>query len=174
MSVCVWFCCVLFLCGCVSLHSLLFFQVAPLALIPSSYSAAYIYAWVNRVNIGSDNGLSPNGRQAIIQTNAGLLYIGSLGTNFSEILFKIQDFSITKMHLKISSGGHFVQGGGGGGDELKSSIPSVNSGSSWRFIDHCVVRINSRRGPHYWCQVTVCTITKYNLPDHDISWSEFY
>ena len=36
--------------------------------------------------IGSDNGLSPNGRQAIIWTNAGLLLIGPLGTNLSEIL----------------------------------------------------------------------------------------
>ena len=29
--------------------------------------------------------------------------IGPLGTNFSEILSKIQNFSFTKMHLKISS-----------------------------------------------------------------------
>ena len=37
-------------------------------------------------NIGSDNGLSPGRRQAIIWTNAGILLIGTLGTNFSEIL----------------------------------------------------------------------------------------
>ena len=41
---------------------------------------------VNWVSIGSDNGLSPIQHQAIIQTNAGLLSIGPLGTNFSEIL----------------------------------------------------------------------------------------
>ena len=35
--------------------------------------------------IGSDNGLSPGRRQAIIWTNAGILLIGPLGTNFSEI-----------------------------------------------------------------------------------------
>ena len=35
--------------------------------------------------IGSDNGLSPERRQAIIWTNAGILLIGPLGTNFSEI-----------------------------------------------------------------------------------------
>ena len=60
--------------------------------------------------IGSDNGLSPAGRQAIIWTNAGILLIGPLGTNFSEILTGIQTFSFTKMHLKISSGNgvHFV------------------------------------------------------------------
>ena len=34
--------------------------------------------------IGSDNGLSPDRRQAIIWTNAGLLLIGPLGINFSE------------------------------------------------------------------------------------------
>ena len=43
---------------------------------------------MNRVSIGSDNGLSPIRRQAIIWTNAGLLSIGPQGTNFSEILFK--------------------------------------------------------------------------------------
>ena len=43
--------------------------------------------------IGSDNGLSPNRRQAIIWTNAGLLLIGPLGTNLSEILIEIVTFS---------------------------------------------------------------------------------
>ena len=52
---------------------------------------------------GSDNGLSPGRRQAIIWTNARLLLIGSLGTNFIEILIGIQTFSFKKMHLKISS-----------------------------------------------------------------------
>ena len=36
--------------------------------------------------ICSDNGLSPGRRQAIIWTNAGILLIGPLGTNFIEIL----------------------------------------------------------------------------------------
>ena len=35
--------------------------------------------------IGSDNGLSPGRRQAIIWTNAGILLIQPLGTNFNEI-----------------------------------------------------------------------------------------
>ena len=58
---------------------------------------------MNRVSIGSDNGLLPFRRQAIILTNAGFLSIGPFRTNFSGILIKIQDFSFTKMHLKISS-----------------------------------------------------------------------
>ena len=53
--------------------------------------------------IGSDNGLSPDCRQAIIWTNVGLLLIGPLGTNFSEILIKILTFSFKKMHLKVLS-----------------------------------------------------------------------
>ena len=53
--------------------------------------------------IGSDNGLSPGRRQAIIWTSAGILLIGPLGTNFSEILIGIQTFSFSKMHLKIAS-----------------------------------------------------------------------
>ena len=42
--------------------------------------------------IGSDNGLSPGRRQAIIWTIAGILLIGPLGTNFSKILIGIQTF----------------------------------------------------------------------------------
>ena len=53
--------------------------------------------------IGSDNGLSPEGRQAIIWTNAGILLIGPYGTNFSEISIKILTFSFTKMRLNVSS-----------------------------------------------------------------------
>ena len=53
--------------------------------------------------IGSDNGLSPSRRQAIIWTNAGILLIGTLGTNFSEILIKIRICSFKKMGLKMSS-----------------------------------------------------------------------
>ena len=48
----------------------------------------------NLIIIGSDNGLSPGRRQAIIWTNAGILLIGPLGTNFSEILIEILTFSL--------------------------------------------------------------------------------
>ena len=53
--------------------------------------------------IGSDNGLSPGRRQAIIWTNAGILLIEPLGTNFREILIEIQINSFKKMRLKMSS-----------------------------------------------------------------------
>ena len=54
-------------------------------------------------NIGSDNGLSPGRHQAIIWTNVGKVLIGPLGTNFGEILIRIETFSFRKKHLKISS-----------------------------------------------------------------------
>ena len=54
----------------------------------------------NWVSTGSDNGLMPVQRQAIIWTNADLLSIGPLGTKFSDILIKIQNFSLMKMCLK--------------------------------------------------------------------------
>ena len=54
--------------------------------------------------IGSDNGLAPGRRQAIIRTNAGISLIGPWGTNFSEILIEILTFSFKKMRLKVSSG----------------------------------------------------------------------
>ena len=53
--------------------------------------------------IDSDNGLSPGWRQAIIWTNAGILLIGPLGTNLSEILIEIHTLSCTKMCWKMSS-----------------------------------------------------------------------
>ena len=65
-------------------------------------SDAYICVG-NLTIIGSDNGLSPGRRQAIIWTNAGILLIGPLGTNFSEILIEIHIFSYKKMPLKTSS-----------------------------------------------------------------------
>ena len=59
---------------------------------------------VVKLNIISyDNGLSPGRRQAIIGTNAGILLIGNLGTNFSEIWIEIYTVSFKKMHLKMSS-----------------------------------------------------------------------
>ena len=55
------------------------------------------------ISISSGNGLSPVRQQAIIWTNAGLLSIELLGTNFSEIQIGILSFSFKKMHLKLSS-----------------------------------------------------------------------
>ena len=52
---------------------------------------------MNQIHIHSDNGLSPIRSKAIIWTNAGLLSIGPLGTNFGEILINII-FLFTKMH----------------------------------------------------------------------------
>ena len=53
--------------------------------------------------IVSYNGLLPGWHQAIIWTNARILFIGTLGTNFSEIFIKIPRFSLKKRHLKMSS-----------------------------------------------------------------------
>ena len=43
-----------------------------------------------QTGISSGNSLAPVRRQAIIWTDAGLLLLGPLGTNFSEIRIKIQ------------------------------------------------------------------------------------
>ena len=58
----------------------------------------------NLTIIGSDNGLSPGRRQAIIWTNAGILLVGPLGKNFNKILIEIHIISFKKSHLKMSSG----------------------------------------------------------------------
>ena len=56
---------------------------------------------VNLIIIDSDNGLSPGQHQTL--TNAELLLILPLGTNFGEILIKILTVSLKKMCLKWSS-----------------------------------------------------------------------
>ena len=72
---------------------------------------------MNRVSIGSDNGVSP---------------IRPSGTNFSEILIKIQNFSFTKMQLKISSAKWrpFCPGG----EELRKSKALSASRSTPQFM----------------------------------------
>ena len=54
--------------------------------------------------IGSDNGLSPGRRQAIIWINDRIFLILPIGTNFSEIPIVMDTFSFKKIHLKMSSG----------------------------------------------------------------------
>ena len=79
-------------------------------LVFSGLSVLTHWGWVmhicidNLAIIDSDNGLVPGWCQAIIWTNAGVLLIGPLGTNFSEILIEIHTFSFKKMHLKMLSG----------------------------------------------------------------------
>ena len=53
--------------------------------------------------IGSDNGLSPGRRQAIIWTNAEILVLRPLEINFGEILIEVNRFLFKKMNLKMSS-----------------------------------------------------------------------
>ena len=54
--------------------------------------------------IGSDNGLPPGRRQAIIRTNAGILLIRASKANFSEVLSNIHTVSFKRIHFKMSSG----------------------------------------------------------------------
>ena len=73
-------------------------------VLNSTHWGRVTHIWVgNLVIIGSDNGLSPVRRQAIIWTNAGKLLIWPLGTNFSEFLIEILTISVKKMRLKVSS-----------------------------------------------------------------------
>ena len=60
--------------------------------------------------IGSDNGLPPDQRQAIIWTNIWILLIGPEGANFSETLSKFIHFHSRKCISKcrLENGGHIV------------------------------------------------------------------
>ena len=88
-----------------------FFRVSLLPQCQLTHWGWVMHICVGKLTIiGSDNGLSPGQRQAIIWTNAGILLIGPLGTNFSDILIEIHTFSsrncIWDCHLW--NGGHFV------------------------------------------------------------------
>ena len=63
-----------------------------------------IYASVKHTNNASHNSLSPDQCQSFIWTNAGILLIGSLGTNFNEIVIKIHVFLFKRIHLKMLAG----------------------------------------------------------------------
>ena len=80
-------------------------------MLTSIYGISFLTHWCRVTHIcfskvtiiASDNGLSPDRRQAIMWTNAGLLLIGPLGTNFGEILIEILIFSFKIMRLNVSS-----------------------------------------------------------------------
>ena len=62
------------------------------------------YFYLNDLTIiVSDNGLSLSQLQAIIWTNAGILSIQTLRTNFGELSSEIHTFSFTKKHFKMLS-----------------------------------------------------------------------
>ena len=72
------------------------------------------WGWVTHICIsklsiiGSDNGVSPGRLQAIIWTNAGILLIGPLGTNFIEILIEILTFPKCVWMWRVRNGVYFV------------------------------------------------------------------
>ena len=63
----------------------------------------HIYIIELQVIVASGNGLAPVRRQAITWINVNSLSIGPSRTNFSEILFAIQTFSLNKINLKMLS-----------------------------------------------------------------------
>ena len=96
--------------------------------------------------IGSDNGLSPGQHQAIIWTNAGILLIGALGTNVSEILIKICTFSFKKMLLKMSCG------------KRRPSCIGLNVLTHWGWVTHMHHETN-----HYWF---IQWLVAWSAPSH--------
>ena len=90
---------------CVSFYILIFWQVSLQLSIRNIYIIEAEWRIYASVNISSlvDNGLLPGRLQAIIWTNAGVLLIQTLGTNFGEILSEIHTFSFKEMQLKMSS-----------------------------------------------------------------------
>ena len=89
--------------------------------------------------IGSDNGLTPGRRQAIIWPNVWISLIGPSGTNYSEILIAINIFSFKKIHLKcrLRNVGHFV------------SASICYHAANWPILPGCPNRASVRI--YYYC-----------------------
>ena len=86
-----------------NLHVIAVSEICPQFI--STHWGPVMYICVSKlIIIGSDNGLLPGRHQAIIWTNAGILFIGPMGTNFNEIVIESYIFSSKKMHLKMPSG----------------------------------------------------------------------
>ena len=94
---CIWTCCMQNACHLV--HA----QMASPGMVLTHWGRVTHICVSKLTIIGSDNGLSPGRRQAIISTSDGILLIVPLETNFSEILIEILTFSFKKMRLKVSS-----------------------------------------------------------------------
>ena len=118
----------------------------------------------NLTIIGSDNGSSPDQRQAIIWTNAGLLLIGPLGTNFSEILIEILTFSLKKNAFESVV------------CEMATILSRPQCVNQWHVLHASVGRILNSLRPngaymHHWAgsllpQVSVCCLfVNKSLPE---------
>ena len=73
-----------------SIHTSLSLYIYIHTIILSNLPCCRIFASMNWIGIGSNNGLSPVRRQVITLTNTDSLSIEPSGTNFSEIWTKIQ------------------------------------------------------------------------------------
>ena len=104
------------------------------------------YVCVSKLTIiASDNGSSPDRRQAIVWPNAEILLIRTLGINFSEILSDIHTFSYKKILENLRNIGHFVLASvcwylcripehGGNVSACLSDIPVSGIGPQARFL----------------------------------------
>ena len=80
----------------------------PLVTLHLTHWGAVTHICVSKLNIvGSDNGLSPGRRQAIIWTNTGILLIWPLGTNFIEMFIFFHSRKCT-WKCRLRKGGHFA------------------------------------------------------------------
>ena len=73
----------------INMNDITYMNIRPgnIYLIQAEHQCWVTHICVSKLTtIGSDNGLLPGRYQAIIWTNAGILLIGPLGTNFSAIL----------------------------------------------------------------------------------------
>ena len=114
---------------------------------------------MNWDSIGSGNGLSPFRRQAITWTNADMLSVGSLGTNFNEIQIKKQNFSFMKIHSKLLSAKWQLFRPGG--DELQNweQLTCWNMHNNW-LADRCwLMRVhwieNWLCDLHHWIKIVI-------------------
>ena len=134
---------------------------------------------VKHTNIGSDNGLSPGWCQAIIWINDGIMLIGPLGMNFSEISIEIYTFSFRKTHFKMLSGkwrpfclGLNMLTNTRAYDAIKQIV------SEWLWPCHTVKKITRVQFCIYWCEIkkvwlkVSCYCCPFQLPSPNVCRTE--
>ena len=114
--------------------------------VNSSPPKCSIYASLNWVTICLGNGLSPVRGQALAWIGTAFWLIWILGTNCSEIRINMQNFSIMKMHLKMSY--------------EKWQLLSPVGGGGWVEINFVPIFATASPETHYqvnWCQANIWT-----------------
>ena len=114
--------------------------------------------------------MSPGQRQAIIWTNAGILLIRPLGTNFNEMLIESQTFSFMNMRLKVLSSKWLPFCLGLNVLTLQCLAVCIKHLRNWHLIKRSIFKVTNTQRNFDKCFnfiiSTLCMLIAYHLDTH--------